>query len=77
MAGQAVELICQFIRDQGEGTQAAIRTDPDNRASIRVAEKCGFRQVQEFTSSTDSLPDGTPGVLRLYLRDLTVPGTAN
>lgn len=74
VAGEAVELICALIHDQRVGSRAAIRADSDNRASIRVAEKCGFRFVREFTSTTDTNPDGTPATLSLYLRDLPVGG---
>lgn len=71
VARRAVELICAFIRDHHIGTKAAIRVDPANEASIRLAERCGFRLEREFTSATDTHPDGAPAVLRLYLRDLS------
>lgn len=70
VATQAVNLICAFIRDHRIGTTAAIRVDPANETSIRLAERCGFRFKQAFTSATDIQPDGAPAVLRLYLRDL-------
>lgn len=70
VAGAAVDLICAYMSEHGVGTRAAIRADPGNRASIRVAEKAGFRFVREFSSATDTLPDGTPAILRLYVRDL-------
>lgn len=70
VAVAAVTAISTFIRDQGIGTRAAIRVDPGNLASIRVAEKCGFRFAREFISTTDTLADGSRAVLRLYLRDV-------
>lgn len=76
VAGEAVELICEFILDQRAGSRAAIRTNSHNRASIRVAEKCGFRFDREFSSTTDTNPDGTPAALSLYLRDLPTCGAS-
>lgn len=71
VAVEAVRLICDVIAEQGIGSAAAIRVHPENRASVRVAEKAGFRFVREFTSSTDTLPDGTPAMLHLFRRELT------
>lgn len=70
VAVEAVALICAFIRDQALGSRAAIRVDPGNAASIRVAEKAGFTRLDEFVSATDTHPDGTAAVLRLYVREL-------
>lgn len=70
VASAAVGLMCEYVRDHAIGTRAAIRADPGNRASLRVAEKAGFRFVREVTSSTDTHPDGTPATLRVYVRDL-------
>jgi hypothetical protein len=36
------------------------RVDPDNHASVRVAEKSGFIHVHDFTSGADEQPDGIP-----------------
>ena len=68
VAGQAVRLMCEFIRDHRIGTRAAIRVDTGNHASLRVAEKCGFDHVHDFTSGTDRRPDGSPVIMRLYVQ---------
>jgi RimJ/RimL family protein N-acetyltransferase len=69
-APEAVKLICAFISDNNLGTRAALRIEPENHASVRVAEKTGFVFVREFTSTTDKSPDGTPTTLRLYVHAL-------
>jgi len=66
VASEAVRLICDFIRGNEFGSCAVIRVDPDNRASVRVAEKCGFALVRNFVSATDKHPDGSAAVLALY-----------
>ena len=70
VAGEAVRLMCEYMRTHLIGTRAAIRVDPDNYASVRVAEKNGFIYVHDFTSGTDKQPDGTPVTMRLYVQDL-------
>ncbi|MGX6606558.1 GNAT family N-acetyltransferase [Micromonosporaceae bacterium Da 78-11] len=70
VAGEAVRLILEYLREHRIGTRAAIRVDPDNVASVRVAEKSGFIYVHDFTSGTDRQPDGTPATLRLYVHDV-------
>ena len=70
VAGEAVGLVSAVLRRDGIGRRAAIRSDPDNPASERVAEKAGFRFVREFVSGTDRHPDGSPATLRLYVLDL-------
>jgi RimJ/RimL family protein N-acetyltransferase len=70
VATSAVRLMCDFVRSNAIGTRAAIRVEPANQASIRVAEKCAFRYVRDFVSATDTHHDGTPARLRLYLLDL-------
>jgi hypothetical protein len=52
------------------GVRAAIRVDPDNKASVRVAHKSGFTYVRDFASATDTHRDGTPVTLSLYLLNL-------
>ena len=74
VAGEAVELACDVLRREDIGTRAAIRADPDNAASIRVAEKAGFRFVEQFVSATDTHADGTPATLSLYVLDLNASG---
>jgi RimJ/RimL family protein N-acetyltransferase len=70
VAVEAVRLICDVIRKKGIGTRVAIRVEPANKASVRVAEKSGFRYVRDFTSNTDTHADGTPLTMSLYLLDL-------
>ena len=59
VAGAAVELMCEFIRQHRIGRRAVIRVEPENLASVRVAEKAGFRHVGEVESSAELRPDGT------------------
>ena len=70
VAVQAVGLVCDILRERGIGRRAAIRVEPENHRSVRVAEKAGFTCVGDFASSTDKHPDGSPVVLSLYLLDL-------
>jgi RimJ/RimL family protein N-acetyltransferase len=70
VAAEAVRLICDVIRTNRIGTRAAIRVEPENTASVRAAEKCGFRYVRDFPSTTDTHSDATPLTLSLYLLDL-------
>jgi len=70
VAVEAVRLICDVIRTNQIGTRAAIRVEPENSASVRVAEKSGFRYVRDFPSTTDTHADGTSTTLSLYLLDL-------
>jgi len=69
-AVEAVRLICAFVRANQIGTRAAIRVDPENDASVRVAYKCGFIYVRDFSLTTDTHDDGTPITLSLYLLPL-------
>lgn len=70
VAVEAVGLICAVIRANRMGTRAAIRVQPDNKASVRVAQKCAFTYVRDFASTTDTHTDGTPVTLSLYLFEL-------
>jgi len=70
VAVEAVRLMCDVMRTNRVGTRAAIRVEPENTASVRVAEKSGFRYVRDFPSTTDKHADGTPRTLSLYLLDL-------
>lgn len=70
VATAAVGLMCDYIRAHAIGPRAVLRIEPENIASRRVAERAGFRFVGEFTSATDTAPDGTPATMRLYVRDL-------
>lgn len=70
VATAAIAGLCAMIRDRGLGARAAIRVEPDNIASVRVARACGFRFDGEFISATDTHPDGTPARMHRYLLDL-------
>lgn len=70
VATRAVELIREYIRANKIGAAAVIRVEPDNQASIRVAQKAGFRFDREVASSTDFDPEGNAKILRRYHRQL-------
>ncbi|MFC9688661.1 GNAT family N-acetyltransferase [Kribbella sp. NPDC056951] len=70
VAVEALGLLCDILRADNIGTRAAIRVEPDNVASVRVAQKAGFRYVRDFPSNRDTQPDGTPTTFSLYLLDL-------
>ncbi|GAA1565862.1 hypothetical protein GCM10009804_23190 [Kribbella hippodromi] len=70
IAVQAVHLICNTLRTTKTGTRAAIRVEPQNTASVRVAQKSGFTYIRDFPSNRDTHPDGTPTTFSLYLLDL-------
>jgi RimJ/RimL family protein N-acetyltransferase len=70
VAVKAVELICEHLREHEIGTRAAIRVEPENDASVRVAEKSGFTYVHDIVSATHKNPDGTPATMRLYVHNL-------
>ena len=72
VAVEAVRLMCACLQEHRLGTRAAIRVEPGNVASVRVAAKCGFVHVRDFVSGTDKHPDGSPVTLSLYVRDLEV-----
>lgn len=70
VAVEAVRLVCEVLRRDGIGTRATIRVEPENMASVRVAEKSGFRHVRDYPSTTDKHSDGSPKTMSLYLLDL-------
>jgi RimJ/RimL family protein N-acetyltransferase len=70
VAVKAVRLICAFVRANHVGGRVAVRVDPDNIASVRVARKSGFTYVRDFASATGTRPDATPVTLSLYLLNL-------
>lgn len=70
VAPAAVGLMCEYIRTHGIGRAAVLRVERENHASVRVAEKAGFRFVREFVSSTDRHADGSPVSFCLYRRVL-------
>lgn len=66
----AVGELCRHLATEGIGTYAAIRVEPENTSSVRVAQKAGFRFAGEFVSDTGTHPDGMPATMRLYRLDL-------
>jgi RimJ/RimL family protein N-acetyltransferase len=70
IAVEAVRLMCEYIRRHEIGMRAAIRVEPENGASVRVAEKSGFVYVYDFISGTENHPDGTSARMLLYAHDL-------
>ncbi|MDE0778219.1 MAG: GNAT family N-acetyltransferase [Nocardioides sp.] len=70
VAADAVRLVCDVLRERHVGRRAAIRVEPENSRSVRVAEKSGFTYIRDFASSTDKHADGSPVTLSLYLLDL-------
>jgi len=68
VAVAAVRLICAYVRDNGIGARAAIRGEPANTASVRVARKCGFRPVRRYRAHRPDVPAATP--YDLYVLDL-------
>jgi RimJ/RimL family protein N-acetyltransferase len=45
VAVAAVGLVCDLLRTRNVGRRAVLRVEPANRASVRVAEKAGFRHL--------------------------------
>jgi RimJ/RimL family protein N-acetyltransferase len=70
VATTAVLLVCNYIADNDIGDRAIIRADPQNTASLGVAERSGFRFIAEIASMTDCHPDGSPVVYVTYALDL-------
>lgn len=70
VAVEAVRLICDFVRTNHIGTRAAIRVEPENEASVRVAQRCAFTYVRDYASTTDTHDDGSPVTLNLYVLGL-------
>jgi RimJ/RimL family protein N-acetyltransferase len=70
VATTAVLLVCNYIADNDIGDRAIIRADPQNTASLGVAERSGFGFIAEIASMTDRHPDGSPVVYVTYALDL-------
>ena len=70
VASAAVVEVCQRLREEGTGRRAAIRAEPENSASVRVAEKCGFQYLRRVASSEDTHDDGSPIIMDVYVLDL-------
>jgi RimJ/RimL family protein N-acetyltransferase len=67
VAVEAVRLICDVLRTDEIGARAAIRVEPENSASVRVAQKAGFRYVRDFPSKSRHSPGrNTPTTFSLY-----------
>ena len=70
VATEAVVQVCELLRGRRIGTRAAIRADPRNPASARVAEKAGITQLEVDQSSIE-LDEGVNRVVfRIFVRDL-------
>lgn len=69
LATEAVEQICRYITTNHLGTTAVIRAESANRASIRVAEKAGFRPAGEIISTGSGAGEDAT-VYRVYRRHL-------
>ena len=54
-AGRAVELMCDFLATHTSVTRAVLRIDRDNVASLRVAQRCGFRPAQQLAPANASM----------------------
>ncbi|MFI6604844.1 GNAT family N-acetyltransferase [Nonomuraea sp. NPDC050536] len=62
LATRAVHLVCQYAAAQG-ATQGVIKVEPENAASVAVAQRSGFRYIAQIQGS-----DGIQ--LNCYVRDL-------
>jgi RimJ/RimL family protein N-acetyltransferase len=67
IAVAAVGLICAYVTAHAIGDVAAIRVEPANTASVRVARKCGFRRWRGYPAQD---PAGNPTTYDIHLRDL-------
>jgi RimJ/RimL family protein N-acetyltransferase len=54
-ATEATEALVAFALASGRARLVRAHTKPDNRASARVLEKCGFMQVGQVTDPEDGL----------------------
>ena len=54
-AVRAVELMCDFLATHTSATLAVLRIDRDNVASLRVAQRCGFRPDQQLAPANASM----------------------
>jgi RimJ/RimL family protein N-acetyltransferase len=52
---RAVALMCAFLAARTTATLAVLRIDADNAASLRVAERSGFRPAQELAGPRASM----------------------
>lgn len=68
LATEALGLLIRYCRDRMDISSLLITADSRNIASQRVAEKCGFRLIDNYTN------DGICSkAYRLYLRDSIMP----
>jgi RimJ/RimL family protein N-acetyltransferase len=70
VASTAVLLVCRYIAENDIGDRAIIRADPENTASIAVAERCGFRYIAGIAPMTDGRPGDSPVVYVTYALEL-------
>ena len=54
-AVRAVGLMCAFLATSTTASLAVLRIDRDNAASLRVAQRCGFRPSQELAPANASM----------------------
>lgn len=63
----AVEQLCDRLVSLTDATMAVIRTEPDNTASIRVAEQAGFTFLESRPSTAIN---GETRLMNIYVRKL-------
>ncbi|MCR2784591.1 MULTISPECIES: GNAT family N-acetyltransferase [unclassified Microbacterium] len=69
VATSAVLLLCDYLAGMNIGKRAIIRAQPLNTASVRVAERSGFRFLAEISSTHDYHPDGSAVIYATYALD--------
>lgn len=70
VATDAVIQVSELLRARRVGARAAIRADPRNPASVRVAEKAGFTLLRVAPSTSEVDEAGHPVVFHIFVRDL-------
>ncbi|MFI6072816.1 GNAT family N-acetyltransferase [Actinoplanes sp. NPDC051343] len=60
VAVEAVRLILEHIREHRVGTRAAVRIDPNNIASVRVAKKSSFTKSAPTANQQIAIPHEAP-----------------
>ena len=68
VAVEAVRLLCDRLRAEGIGGRAFIKVEPENTASVRVAQKVGFRYLGEVEQFEAHL--GHPVLFGVHVLDL-------
>jgi RimJ/RimL family protein N-acetyltransferase len=54
-ATRTVALVCEYLAAEGSASSAVLRIDRDNTASLRVAERCGFRPAPHLAPARASM----------------------